>query len=243
VHALILRLQRSCSPSKTSCSAGTNLIALRSAASNLRTCLVGLARAGFQPQNVKVVPTSHVLSSVFGKVVLPPIAVHAELVATCGKNLHRVSHDVARNARKDITDAVERLEAFDWIMILPSMNIRLFTMAADVPLRLGGTTSAAVLKASKCAAFPTPNAKHSAMCRVEDSMPLALLEVDPVRIAQNGGPRPRLPERERACPIAQNIGDAAYCASASVPGSRLAPTARLSAHRDGWLSSSPWGSR
>jgi hypothetical protein len=40
-------------------------------------------------------------------------AVAAERLAACRKELHKVSADTARNARKDIAEAIERLQAFE----------------------------------------------------------------------------------------------------------------------------------
>ena len=52
------------------------------------------------------------------------------------------------------------------IMIPPTMNMMPFTIAAEVPIWLGCTTSAAVLNASMCAAFPNPNAKHNTIAAI-----------------------------------------------------------------------------
>jgi hypothetical protein len=43
-------------------------------------------------------------------------AVAAERLATCRKELHRVSTDTARNARKDIAEAIELLQAFEKLL-------------------------------------------------------------------------------------------------------------------------------
>jgi hypothetical protein len=42
-------------------------------------------------------------------------AVHAELV-TCEKHLDVISHDGARNARKDILQAIDMLQAFERLL-------------------------------------------------------------------------------------------------------------------------------
>jgi hypothetical protein len=41
------------------------------------------------------------------------VAVHAELVSTCEKHLAVISRDGARNARKDILEAIDMLQAFE----------------------------------------------------------------------------------------------------------------------------------
>ena len=43
-------------------------------------------------------------------------AVAAERLAACRKELHEVSADTARNARKDIAEAIERLQAFEKLL-------------------------------------------------------------------------------------------------------------------------------
>jgi hypothetical protein len=43
-------------------------------------------------------------------------AVAAERLATCRKDLDQVSTDTARNARKDIAEAIERLQAFEKLL-------------------------------------------------------------------------------------------------------------------------------
>ena len=43
-------------------------------------------------------------------------AVAAERLETCRKELHKVSADTARNARKDIVEAIERLQAFEKLL-------------------------------------------------------------------------------------------------------------------------------
>jgi hypothetical protein len=43
-------------------------------------------------------------------------AVAAEQLVTCRKELHQVSVDTARNARKDIVEAIERLQAFEKLL-------------------------------------------------------------------------------------------------------------------------------
>jgi hypothetical protein len=43
-------------------------------------------------------------------------AVHAELVTTCERQLDVISHDGARNARKDILQAIDMLQAFEQLL-------------------------------------------------------------------------------------------------------------------------------
>jgi len=43
-------------------------------------------------------------------------AVAAERLETCRKELHKVSTDTACNARKDIAEAIERLQAFEKLL-------------------------------------------------------------------------------------------------------------------------------
>ena len=43
-------------------------------------------------------------------------AVATERLATCRKELHQISTDTARNARKDIVEAIERLQAFEKLL-------------------------------------------------------------------------------------------------------------------------------
>ena len=43
-------------------------------------------------------------------------AVAAERLATCRKEQHQVSTDTARNARKDIVEAIEHLQAIEKLM-------------------------------------------------------------------------------------------------------------------------------
>ena len=49
------------------------------------------------------------------------------------------------------------------------MNMMPLTMAAEVPICWGCTTSAAVLKASMCVALANPKIKHSAMASIAPS--------------------------------------------------------------------------
>lgn len=44
------------------------------------------------------------------------VAVHAQLVTTCEKHLDVIWHDGARNARKDILQAIDMLQAFERLL-------------------------------------------------------------------------------------------------------------------------------
>lgn len=44
------------------------------------------------------------------------VAVHAELLETCSKHLSKTSPDGARKARKDVRDAIKRLQMFEQLL-------------------------------------------------------------------------------------------------------------------------------